>query len=151
MKKSGPLSVKNLLALAILGFSLIAGVAMIETPDVPGGTPAPLSSPQSLKADWDHILHGDETGGGHLHGTGTPCKSEFPEDWTSDIIKTEVLRLAANDNAPWRTEENGYWVSEQKSGKLNIRIVFNPKKQEIVTAYPVGVPRNPCPANDNRP
>ncbi len=102
-----------------------------------------------LEADWDHILFGDETGGGHLHGTGKPCKSEFPADWTTERIRQTVTYMAANDNADWRQENNGYLVSEQIDDNLKIRIVMNPETAEIVTSYPVNVPRNPCPSPAN--
>lgn len=98
-----------------------------------------------------HILYGDKRGGGHKYGTGKPCKSEFPADWDNEQILTTVKRMAANDNAGWEEQDNGYYVSEQFSGNMRIRVVLNRNKDEIVTAYPVNVKRNPCnvPANDN--
>lgn len=97
-----------------------------------------------------HILYGDNTGGGHLHGAGKPCKSEFPAHWPADKIIQTVERAAANDNLPWRQQDNGYHVSDIMAEDLRIRIVVNQDKTEVVTAYPLNVRRNPCPANDNK-
>jgi hypothetical protein len=91
-----------------------------------------------------HILYGDATGGGHLHGVGKPCKSEFPPDWTAEDIVTRVQSLAANDNVRWKRQPNGYHTSEQMVDGIRIRIVTDREGDEIITAYPVNVPRNPC-------
>lgn len=96
-----------------------------------------------------HILYGDETGGGHLHGTGTPCKSEFPADWNEEKIIQTTKSIAANDNLNWRQEQNGYFVTEDMTDGVNVRVVLDPQRSYIITAYPTNVPRNPCPANDN--
>ncbi|MEM6781635.1 MAG: EndoU domain-containing protein [Pseudomonadota bacterium] len=147
---------KNLFGLALLLFSLSAGYSLIDTHELADEAiiygnlsvqePANdnIAPPSVLKADWDHILHGDETGGGHLYGTGIPCKSEFPADWDENKVKSTVKRLAANDNANWRQEDNGYIVSDQRAEQLNVRVVINPRSGEIVTSYPTNVQRNPC-------
>ncbi|MEM8832904.1 MAG: EndoU domain-containing protein [Pseudomonadota bacterium] len=96
-----------------------------------------------------HILYGDATGGGHLYGTGKPCKSEFPKHWNEDTIIKEVELIAANDNLNWEQQRNGYYVTEQKVGSLNVRVVKGRNNEQVITAYPTNVPRNPCPANDN--
>ncbi|MGB0719108.1 MAG: EndoU domain-containing protein [Bdellovibrionales bacterium] len=101
----------------------------------------------------DHILYGNESGGGHKHGVGTPCKSEFPADWDDDKIIAVVKTIAANDNADWRQEANGYYVTEAMEGETQVRVVIDGEKQRVITSYPVNVARNPCPpreaANDN--
>lgn len=96
-----------------------------------------------------HILYGDHTGGGHRYGAGRPCKSEFPASWSdADIVRT-VKKMAANDNLAWRQGRNGYYVSEQmQDDGINVRVVLGPQKRRVITAYPVNVERNPCPAND---
>lgn len=100
----------------------------------------------------NHILYGDEHGGGgHLHGLGKPCKSEFPANWDSQKILDTTKTIAANDNLDWRKEESGYRVAITTQDGLNIRVVENGKTREIVTAYPTNVPRNLGPANDNNP
>jgi len=143
---------KNFIALVILLACVATGVSIIDV-SVPKNDEmasiAPSDAP-SLKADWDHILHGDETGGGHLYGTGIPCKSEFPADWNETKVKNTISRLAVNDNTNWRQESNGYFVSEQMVENIRVRVVLNSKRSEIVTSYPLNVERNPCskPAND---
>ena len=96
-----------------------------------------------------HILYGDARGGGHKHGAGRPCKSEFPADWDDEQILEVTRKIAANDNLLWRRENNGYYVAEDFRGHVEIRVVKGPQKQRVITAYPVNLPRNPCPANDN--
>ncbi len=121
--------------------------------------PAPAPQKQGAANDNDpvitaarrtHILHGDRSGGGHLYGTGKPCKSEFPAYWNAQKIITTVEEAAANDNIPWKRQDNGYYVADIMSDNLRIRIVLNEQQDEVITAYPVNVARNPCPANDNR-
>lgn len=99
-----------------------------------------------------HILYGDRSGGGHMHGIGKPCKSEFPEDWDKDEIIDTVEKIAANDNLNWRKQDNGYYVTNKKEDGLKIRVVVSPDKTEVITAYPLNVTRNPCPKaiNDNK-
>ena len=97
----------------------------------------------------EHILFGDETGGGHKYGMGKPCKSEFPESWDNEKIIRVTKKIAANDNANWRQENNGYYVAEVLEDDVKVRVVLGPEKRKIITSYPTNRPRNPCPANDN--
>ncbi|HEY0901679.1 MAG TPA: EndoU domain-containing protein [Micavibrio sp.] len=101
-----------------------------------------------------HLLYGDQRGGGHLHGVGKACKSEFPADWQADEVIAHVKRVAANDNLNWEQQNNGYHVAEDDVEGIKVRVVLNHDRTKIVTAYPTNVPRNPCPAkkpaNDNR-
>ncbi len=94
-----------------------------------------------------HILYGDHNGGGHKHGVGKPCKSEFPESWDDQKIINIVKKIAANDNLNWEQQNNGYYVSEQNEGNIRVRVVMGDQRENIITAYPVNVKRNPCPAN----
>ncbi|HYD19493.1 MAG TPA: EndoU domain-containing protein [Patescibacteria group bacterium] len=110
--------------------------------------------PQLSEARRQHILHGDATGGGHLHGVGHACKSEFPADWNEERVVETVTRLAANDNLGWKQQRNGNYVAEADEGTVRVRIVLDDSRTEIITAYPVNQPLNPCgraPANDNAP
>jgi len=131
----------------------------------PTNEPAPSSVTPSAKQDFNaasritkqraqHILYGDATGGGHLYGTGKPCKSEFPEHWDAQTVLKEVDLIAANDNLRWEQQRNGYYVTEQKVGTVNVRVVKGRNGQDVITAYPTNVARNACPsrnpANDNR-
>lgn len=123
------------------------------------GTTTPETSQPRAKGDFNkasaispqrraHILYGDATGGGHMFGTGKPCKSEFPKHWDEDTIIKEVDLIAANDNLNWEQQRNGYYVTEQKVGTVKVRVVKGRENKNVITAYPTNVPRNPCPAND---
>ena len=121
-----------------------------------GGIEPPKSSAQentsninlSTRAE-KHILYGDRSGGGHKHGVGKPCKSEFPKNWDDQTILSSVKKIAANDNLSWEQQNNGYHVVEQFHDGIKVRVVMGENRRNIITAYPVNVPRNPCPANDN--
>ncbi len=115
-------------------------------------------SVQLTQGRMNHILHGDDRGGGHLYGTGKPCKSEFPKDWNEEKIISTVKSIAANDNLDWEKESNGYYTAEEKVNGIKVRVVLSDDKTRIITAYPLNVPKNPCgakdtgtPANDNTP
>ena len=111
-------------------------------------TPMPSSMPAIISdARIQHILYGDDKGGGHKHGVGRPCKSEFPHNWNDERIINVTRAIAANDNLPWERQGNGYYVAEDYAGDIKVRVVKGPQKQRVITAYPVNVPRNPCPAN----
>lgn len=92
-----------------------------------------------------HILYGDMTGGGHRYGAGMPCKSEFPKHWDDEKIINVTRKIAANDNLDWERQRNGYYVTEEFEGNVEVRVVKGPKKQRVITAYPVNAARNPCP------
>lgn len=116
----------------------------------PDNAAAQDGAPVITAARQIHILHGDRTGGGHLHGTGRPCKTEFPQGWNAEKIIHTVRRAAANDNIPWKEQENGYHTADIMAEGVRIRIVLSADRRDVITAYPVNLPRNPCPANDDR-
>lgn len=108
--------------------------------------PSPFQNTPALTAESkQHILYGDGESGGHRHSTGTPCKTEFPSYWDEDKIFQTVKQIAANDNLNWRLESNGYEVAEETYDSVEIRVVVDPQRNEVVTAYPTNLPRNPCP------
>ncbi len=96
-----------------------------------------------------HILYGDHSGGGHIYGTGKPCKSEFPQDWDKDEIIKTIEKIATNNNLDWRKQNNGYYVTNRKVNGLKIRVVLSTNKKEVITAYPINVKRNYCPKDSN--
>ena len=114
-------------------------------------TAANDNAPQIPAYRATHILYGDHSGGGHLYGMGKPCKSEFPRSWDAEQVLANIQNAAANDNADWQAQDNGYYVADVPVDGIKIRIVLNPDKDTVITAYPINVKRNPCPAaNDNR-
>lgn len=136
-------------------------VSQTEVADVLKMIEAPSIAPESgVKEDFNeaayiteqrkiHILYGDQTGGGHLHGIGKPCKSEFPESWSKEKIIREISLAAANDNIDWELQSNGYHVGETYIDKIKLRVVKDRYNRKVITAYPLNTGRNPCPANDN--
>ncbi|MBK6897571.1 MAG: EndoU domain-containing protein [Alphaproteobacteria bacterium] len=94
-----------------------------------------------------HILYGDESGGGHKHGQNKPCKSEFPENWSDEKIISTINKIASDETTKWKQQDNGNFVANAREENLKIRIVLNEDKSQIITAYPLNVPRNPCPLN----
>jgi len=138
-------------ALVIILPMVIDGLGQINPVDPMGALPEQHSGPIVTAQRKQHILYGDKNGGGHLHGTGHACKSEFPADWSADKVIRTVETQAANDNLRWTQQDNGYYVAETPVEQVKIRIVVDADKKNIITAYPVNVARNPCPAaNDNR-
>ena len=94
-----------------------------------------------------HILDGDETGGGHRHGTGEPGKTEFPAEWDDDRIIDAVLTVARTpDEAPERQDWNERWsVTGTRDGVEVVAIVESDGR--VWTAWPgegsPGVIKNP--------
>lgn len=113
-------------------------------------TPMPSTSLPVIISDdrIQHILYGDHKGGGHKHGVGKPCKSEFPQNWDDEKIINVTRNIAANDNLSWERQGNGYHVADDYVESVKVRVVKGPQKQRVITAYPINVERNPCPAND---
>jgi hypothetical protein len=137
---------KGLLAVLLLLF--FSGVVSVDKIRNFFGDDGPVTVSDARRV---HILQGDGKGGGHQFGTGKPCKSEFPKEWSSDEIIAHVERIASNDNLPWRKQKNGYYTAEDTVESVRVRVVLNGRRDDVVTAYPVNVDRNPCPvpANDN--
>jgi hypothetical protein len=125
--------------------------------DSPGEVPASAdyAAPNEIRLTADqrrtHILDGDETGGGHRHGTGRPEKTEFPADWSDDRIVDAILAVARNpDKAPERQDWNGRWlVSGQHDGVAIYAVIES--DGHVWTAWPdegsPGVTKNPAARN----
>jgi hypothetical protein len=88
-----------------------------------------------------HILDGDQTGGGHRHGTGKPGKSEFPADWSDDKIISEIEDVANDPSIPAEQQGDRSVKVGTRDG-IKIRTVAD-SDGEIVTGYPINVPKNP--------
>lgn len=84
-----------------------------------------------------HILEGDASGGGHRADAGKPGKSEFPVSWDDEKIISVITRLANNTTLPMRASGRRYWIKTGEEEGLQIRIVLDREKGEIVTAYPL--------------
>ncbi len=93
----------------------------------------------------DHILDGDENGGGgHRAGTGTPGKSEFPGEWSDDKIEGEISDVATDPETKWSDPDSrGYVVGSGTRDGVDIKVVYDTEKGRVVTGYPTNTDRNP--------
>ncbi len=134
------------IALILLVASLFFGSLLTDKPPAPVDVPARvvIISPKQKT----HILYGDEKGGGHFHTADKPCKSEFPASWSQPKIIETIEKIASDDTLNWKKADNGYFTAERQVDDLRIRVVLASDKMKVITAYPVNVKRNPCPAND---
>jgi len=91
-----------------------------------------------------HILHSDDTGGGHAPGTGRPGQSEFPRGWSDQRILTATLTVARAPEV-LRRGRYGRWVVEGVEDGVRIRVVVGADGY-VFTSVPLsgrGVVRNP--------
>ncbi len=89
-----------------------------------------------------HILVGDATGGGHKHGMGYPGKTEFPKNWDDEKIIAAALAVANDNNIPMRASGK-YWLKMKEIDSVQVRVVLDRNVREVVTSYPLNLPRNP--------
>jgi hypothetical protein len=90
-----------------------------------------------------HILDGDGTGGGHLW-PGAAGKTPFPSSWSGGQIMHAISDIAT-DPAAWRNavQQGSRTVLVGTRDGVEIRVVVNSSTGEIVTGYPINLPRNP--------
>lgn len=99
-----------------------------------------------------HILDGDATGGGHGPGRKLPGKSEFPSTLTDDEIIAGIEAIA-NDPASYPGVSASHSPAAAGRQRTILRgvikgvdtavVVVPPPGGEIITAWPIGVARNP--------
>lgn len=141
MDKKSPLFILIAALLALFSFYVS------EREEPPAGTTAHITTSRAVilsDSRAQHILYGDHKGGGHRHGAGKPCKSEFPQAWDDAQIIDVTRKIAANDNLDWERQDNGYYVAESFEGSTKVRVVLGREKRRVITSYPVNVRRNPC-------
>lgn len=90
----------------------------------------------------EHILNGDATGGGHMW-PGAAGKSPFPEDWSGAKIMHEASDIATDPGATLVSRGGGREVFSGTRGGVDIRVVVDYNNNDIITAYPTNLPRNP--------
>lgn len=109
----------------------------------------PLNSPHGISwSDLLHVCNGDpnkpDKPGGHLFGTGTPGKTEFPEGWEMDDIGPALSSVASNPNRAWMTSSGNYFAEGVHNGVTIIAVVR--PDGSIEAGWPVsgpGVETNP--------
>lgn len=99
-----------------------------------------------------HILDGDATGGGHGPGRNVSGKSEFPSTLSDDEIIAGIEAIA-NDPASYPGLPASRSPNAAGRQRTILRgvikgvdvtvVVVPPPGGEIITAWPIGVPRNP--------
>jgi len=94
-----------------------------------------------------HILDGDETGGGHRHGTGRPGKTEFPASWDDRKIIDSILDVARRPSqTPGYQEWNNRWVARGRRDDAEIVVIVT-RDGCIWSGWPLpggaGVVKNP--------
>ncbi len=90
----------------------------------------------------NHILNGDETGGGHLY-PGLPGKTPFPSSWDEPTIMEEVSDIATDPTLPRTVQPNGNTAVQGTVNGVNITVIVNPSGNDIISAFPTNLPRNP--------
>jgi hypothetical protein len=125
------------------------GESLSETP-VSADYAAPAESRLTDEQRRIHVLDGEQTGGGHRHGTGRPGKTEFPAEWGDDRIVDAILAIARHpDQAPERQDWNGRWQVSQHDGVKIFAVVESDGR--IWAAWPdensPGVVKNPVKDN----
>ena len=91
----------------------------------------------------EHILTGDDTGGGHRPGQNVPGKSEFPPGWSDDRI-IDAIKEVANDPASSRGPGRlGRILVNGSRGGVDITVIVEGDKTTVVSGFPTNRPRNP--------
>ncbi len=103
-----------------------------------------------------HILHGDGPGSGGHMWPGQPGKTTFPQSWDSKKIISEVDDIVNSPSTKWYAQQGtggaltkagkaANWVAWEVRDGVQIRVVFQPAKGRIVTAFPDSGPIPPLP------
>ena len=108
-----------------------------DAPGLPMNADRPSPADIRLTADRrEHILDGDQTGGGHRHGTGHPGKTEFPAGWTDARIAEAIVAVArAPDELPVRQNWNQRWRVRGMYDGVEIVAIVEPGGA-VWTAWP---------------
>lgn len=92
-----------------------------------------------------HILDGEGRSGGHRFGTGTPGKTEFPENWSDDDILDAIREVAGTGTVVGPAHREGDLLIAGEVDGVEIEVVVRPDGR-VRTGYPVsgnGIVRNP--------
>jgi Bacterial EndoU nuclease len=102
-----------------------------------------LASPKRT----NHILNGDETGGGHLW-LGKGDKTPFPQGWSGDKIMHHISDIATDPDLAWKQSSGPLGAEFTKKGNpvrftvegvregVNIKVVVEPGGEGIITGHP---------------
>ena len=87
----------------------------------------------------EHILNGNETGGGHRAGTGTKGKSEFSSNWFDEKILGEISDVATDPPSKQRPSGTRTISIGTRDG---VKIKTVSELGCNVTGYPTDTPKN---------
>ncbi|EKT64597.1 EndoU domain-containing protein [Providencia burhodogranariea] len=91
-----------------------------------------------------HILHGDQAGGGHLF-PGQQGKSIFPENWNAEKVINQIGDIATSSTTKWYAETEGLytktkakvrWTAWEVRDKVRIKVIYEPANGIVITAFP---------------
>jgi hypothetical protein len=87
----------------------------------------------------NHILYGDETGGGHLW-PGQQGKSSFPQNWDANTVMKNISDIATDPTLTWTPGRviNGVQRYEVVGVRDGIAIKVITDANDIITAFPIG-------------
>lgn len=107
----------------------------------------PLDALRASSERTKHILDGDDTGGGHRHGTGNPGETEFPASWSDKKVIDTILDVAHRpDEPPIYQDWNKRWLARGTREEITTMVVIAGDGQ-IWTGWPrpggPGVVKNP--------
>lgn len=111
-----------------------AGAGGVKSVGKAGDEFVNLASPKKTQ----HLLYGDETGGGHLW-PGKPGKSIFPEKWSADKVMHEISDIVTDPSLTWQKNRvikgvQRYDVTGTRDG-ISIKVITDGK--DVITAFPV--------------
>ncbi|MDQ6782257.1 MAG: DUF6531 domain-containing protein [Actinomycetota bacterium] len=135
----GPMNPAGLATDTVIG-AATGGILHGRTPDV-----APVQEPAWVNlagpARTAHILYGDATGGGHLY-PGLPGKTPFPEGWSPDKVMHSISDVATSPSSTWVPQGPKQVISGGYEG-VDIRVIYKPGTDEIITGHPTNLPNKP--------
>lgn len=89
----------------------------------------------------DHVLHGDgKYSGGHLSGTGTPGKTEFPPSWGETEIRNAIDQVVQSGRTIGPARNAGSVQMEGVVDGVTVKVIINPISGQVTTAYPIKGP-----------
>ena len=82
--------------------------------------------------------------GGHRFGTSQPGKTEFPQNWDDNKVIYDISDVATDPNSSWGApQSNGNIPITGSRDGIDIKVIYDPNNDRIVTEFPTNTPKNP--------